>query len=105
VCEVGAGCSLIQLRSLAEQGKQFNIRYDADSMLATTLEHQLVMEVPVQRAKDVRSPTQRRLQHRIIFLVVGNQPYSILRMNQLREILESLRVLLDVERREGPDGL
>jgi len=53
----------------------------------------------------MRSPGKRRLQHRIILLVVGNDSSPNLRANQLREILKGLCVSLNVAWRERPQSL
>ena len=49
-------------------------------------------------------PVQCCFQNRIILFIVGNQPSATLWINQLREILKSLCVLLDVRWCQRPQG-
>ena len=97
-CETRDGC-------LTQADKQLNIRQYLDTSLTTTFEDGPVMEMPVERAEYVHPPVQGYLQHRIILFIVGNQPSTTLWINQLREILKSLYVLLDVRRYQRPEGL
>jgi hypothetical protein len=99
-------CSFIVRRGtrcLAQTNKQFNIRQYFDTLFATTFENRPVMEMLVERAEHMHAPVQCCFQYRIVLLIVGNQPSANLGINQLREILKSLCVLLDVERRQRPE--
>jgi len=71
----------------------------------TKSEDHAVMEVAVQSAQNLRAPSQHCLQYRIIFLVVRNDSSLNRRVNQFREILERLCVLLNFHRRKRPDRL
>ena len=64
-----------------------------------------MIEMPVERAEYMHPPVQCCFQHRITLLIVGNQPSATLWINQLREILKSLCVLLDVRWRQRPQDL